>query len=243
VVTEVRWGREGAEVITRRYGREKSFRARAAVITLPLGVLKQSAAERGAVRFIPPLNDKKAAIQGLEVGNAFRIAIRFRKRFWEDLTLSAKGGPVNLEDLGFLHSQDEAVPTWWTQLPIRTPVLVGWAGGPKADALCAAGEDDALEAALVSLARITRVERGALEELVKGVYFHNWSKDPFARGAYSYVPVDGLQSQRRLAAPVENVLFFAGEATNTEGHLGTVHGAFATGRRAAREVMAVLREL
>jgi monoamine oxidase len=242
VVTEVRWGREGVEVLTRRYGREKSFHARTVVITLPLGVLKQGAAERGAVRFLPPLTEKKAAIHALEVGNVFRIAMRFRKRFWEELSLPGKGGPVSLEDLGFLHSQDEPVPTWWTQLPIRTPVLVGWAGGPKAESLCSAGEDEALEAALSSLANITRLGRGFLDDLLKGVYFHNWSKDPFARGAYSYVPVNGLSAEQRLASPVENVLFFAGEATNTEGHFGTVHGAFATGRRAAREVLAKLRE-
>jgi monoamine oxidase len=68
-------------------------------------------------------------------------------------------------------------------------------------------------------------------------YVHNWSKDPFARGAYSYAAVGGLEARRRLAEPIENTLYFAGEATNTQGYSGTVHGALASGRRAARHLL------
>ena len=46
-----------------------------------------------------------------------------------------------------------------------------------------------------------------------------------------------MDAVRTLAAPIEDTLFFAGEATNTDGHTGTVHGAIATGRRAAREIL------
>jgi monoamine oxidase len=70
------------------------------------------------------------------------------------------------------------------------------------------------------------------------MHFHDWDNDPFSRGAYSYVGVNGLEAQRLLASPVENTLFFAGEATVTQGAIGTVHGAMATGKRAAREVIA-----
>jgi uncharacterized protein with NAD-binding domain and iron-sulfur cluster len=52
------------------------------------------------------------------------------------------------------------------------------------------------------------------------------------------VPVGGLEARAALAQPVENTLFFAGEATNSDGHTATVHGAIASGRRAAREVIA-----
>jgi len=60
---------------------------------------------------------------------------------------------------------------------------------------------------------------------------------PLSVGAYSYIPVGGNEAQAQLAQPVENTLFFAGEATNTEGHHGTVHGAIASGLRAAGEIM------
>jgi monoamine oxidase len=52
--------------------------------------------------------------------------------------------------------------------------------------------------------------------------------------------VGGLDAPRALAEPVRGTLFFAGEATDTSSHNGTVHGAIASGRRAAREVLATL---
>jgi monoamine oxidase len=75
-----------------------------------------------------------------------------------------------------------------------------------------------------------------VEELV-GWHAHNWSADPYARGAYSYVRVGGLAAQERFGDPVEDTLYFAGEAVNAEGHCGTVHGAIASGERAARRIV------
>jgi monoamine oxidase len=62
---------------------------------------------------------------------------------------------------------------------------------------------------------------------------HDWSRDVFARGAYSYVLAGGTDAASALARPVRGTLFFAGEATDVEGRTGTVHGAIATGYRAA----------
>ncbi len=55
--------------------------------------------------------------------------------------------------------------------------------------------------------------------------------------SYSYVPVNGVEAQLVLSRPVKDTLFFAGEATDTEGHVGTVHGALASGKRAAGEIL------
>ena len=66
-----------------------------------------------------------------------------------------------------------------------------------------------------------------------------WSTDPFARGSYSYPAVGGKPEDRQtLAAPVADRLFFAGEATNAVKY-ATVHGAYASGQRAAKELLAV----
>ncbi len=72
--------------------------------------------------------------------------------------------------------------------------------------------------------------------LVEEGYFHNWSRDPYTRGAYSYVTVGGLEKLAPLARPIADTLYFAGEGTDTEGHTGTVHAALATGERAARQI-------
>jgi monoamine oxidase len=99
------------------------------------------------------------------------------------------------------------------------------------------GRDELISVAIGSLSNMLRIGRDRILDQVVNAYFHNWADDPFSRGAYSYVPVNGLAAQRKLAEPVAGTLFFAGEATNTEGHLGTVHGAIATGYRAAREIL------
>jgi monoamine oxidase len=73
--------------------------------------------------------------------------------------------------------------------------------------------------------------------LLEGAFVHNWERDPFACGAYSYVGAGHNDTARRtLAAPLDDTLFFAGEATDTEGEAATVTGALQSGTRAAREV-------
>ena len=74
--------------------------------------------------------------------------------------------------------------------------------------------------------------------LLEAYYWHDWQQDPHARGAYSYVLVGGGGARQALAAPLEDTLFFAGEATDTTDESGTVTGALESGVRAAREVLA-----
>ena len=67
--------------------------------------------------------------------------------------------------------------------------------------------------------------------------FTRWSADPFARGSYSHVPPGGsTKDYEEMAQPVEDRLFFAGEAT-TRRYPGTVHGALISGEREARRIM------
>jgi len=208
-VREVRWKRGLVEVV----GDEFRFAGEKAIVTLPLGVLQSR-----AVRFFPDLRKQKA-LKHLASGPVIKAALRFPSAFWE------KRHP----GVAFFHSPRAAFPTFWTPLPARAPLLVAWAGGPKAEQL--AGKD-ALPAALASLKSIF----GRIEE-PDAAYVHDWRADPFARGAYSYVLVDGHDARRLLAEPLEDTLYFAGEATNLEGEAGTVSGALQSGERAAREVL------
>ena len=66
-----------------------------------------------------------------------------------------------------------------------------------------------------------------------------WSKDPFARGSMSFTAVGATPADRStLATPIQDRVFFAGEATSVDLP-GTVQGARDSGRRAAREVLAL----
>ena len=91
--------------------------------------------------------------------------------------------------------------------------------------------------ALECLSRLLKVDKSHVQSQLTASYFHDWDSDPFSRGAYSYIRVGGEGCQQTLGAPVDNTLFFAGEATDTTGNNGTVHGAIASGKRAAAEIL------
>ncbi len=227
IATEVRW-RAGAVILGATSGtgrRLDPFRAKAAVIALPHAVLRA-----GDLRFSPSLPEKERAARRLEVGQVFRIVLRFREAFWEDGEFVRRRLKRDGE-LGFVHGGEEEVPVWWTPLPARAPLLTGWAGGPRAERLLDRPPRERLDRSLDSLGRILAVPRRALDELLESCAFHDWRADPFSRGAYSYVGVGGLAAQRALARPVDGTLFFAGDTLDPD-ETGTVAGALSTGRRA-----------
>jgi monoamine oxidase len=236
IVEEVSWTSHQVNVKARFNEARQDFQASEAIITLPLGVLQASSPQSGAVRFVPALNEKETAVRKLRMGQVVRIAFLFREPFWESIELPASKGRVQLSRMGFIHAPDAPFPTWWTQLPVRAPLLVGWAGGCMAEKLIQS-KKPLLEHALDSLQFIFGVPRKRIQNLLESTYHHDWQSDPFTRGAYSYIPVHGLRALATLMRPVEDTLFFAGEATDTEGNWGTVHGAMATGLRAAREIL------
>jgi monoamine oxidase len=127
---------------------------------------------------------------------------------------------------------------WWSPDPSPTPIAVAWSGGPAAAALARLRSSEIVATALRNLARDLGLSRTRLEASVRGAWLHNWQRDPFSRGAYSYPQVGGASAGRALARPVEGTLFFAGEATSQAW--GTVEGALASGLRAARQVNAAL---
>jgi len=261
VVKEIHWSDHRIEAVCEDDNGAGSFAALRGIVTLPLGVLQTSPGQPGAVRFVPELpREKQTAIKNLEMGHVIRIVLSFRDRFWENLQLwDQDNNPVKFADAGFIHYPDAPFPTWWTQLPIRAPVLVGWVGGPNADRITsrqdvADGNESngdrlhqsdvqsldsfVLDQAIASLSQILAVSTEDIRERMTASHFHNWQRDPFTRGAYGYVPVAGLDDQRALSQPINGTLFFAGEATSI-GHIGTVHGAIMSGQRAATEILAL----
>lgn len=237
VVQEIRWKSEGVEAWCASGGEQQQFRAARVLITLPLGVLQADPDQPGAVRFVPQLpEEKRSAIQTLAMGHALRITLVFRERFWERLEKRESMSGEEWSQFGFIHNPEASLPTWWTQLHIRAPVLVGWSGGQNAERLSQLTEEALLSEAFHSLQEIFEISESELRRQFVSFHTHNWSSDPFSRGAYAYLPVNGLELQQTLARPIDEILFFAGEATSV-GHIGTVHGAIETGQRAAKEIL------
>jgi monoamine oxidase len=217
------------------------LRARTAIVTLPAAVLKS-----GEVKFDPQIAEKQRALAGLEIGQIFKVVLRFREAFWDEADFlkarrrNGRGGSGAADGINFLHAQGAEIPTWWTTAPIRASLITGWVGGSTADALLSADPATRLERSLISLSQTLTTPRRELEEQLDAWASHDWRSDAFARGAYSYIGVGGYAAPVTLARPVEGTLFFAGEATNRD-HIGTVAGALASGRRAAREVQRTLQ--
>jgi len=229
VVREVRWRRGSVEIDAVRFDQPLTIKATCAIVTLPLGVLQAPVDAPGAVRFTPGLDSKQRALQQLAFGPVLKLSLRFRKAFWEELD----GGTY--EDAAFFHSAETPFPTFWTSLPLRAPLLTAWNAGPKAARLSQFEMPYIVEQALQSLTTVFD-GRPQSELELEAAYLHNWQTDPFSRGAYSYITVGGSDARSTLAAQLEDTLFFAGEATDTENEAATVTGALQSGARAAREV-------
>jgi monoamine oxidase len=143
--------------------------------------------------------------------------------------------------LGFVISFDIDIPTWWTQEPLTSNTLTGWAGGPAAEKLINLSREELLDRAVESLSRIFAKPGHWLRERADRIHYYGWSNDPFSRGAYSYPKVGGLKAAQILAEPVNDTIFFAGEATDFQGANGTVHAALASGKSAAQKIIKASR--
>jgi len=221
VVTAVEW-RPKRVVIKTSAGAE--FTAPRAIITVPLGVLKA-----GAITFTPALSDKEQALRALEMGAVARVSLCFGSEFWAT--------QERLSTDSFLFPGNPPFPVWWVSSPPPFPVVTGWAAGPNARALAGLSEAQRVRAALDALTRVLEMDPVQVNQGLRGGFSHDWQADPFSRGAYSYAAVGGSRAGEELGAPLDATLFFAGEATESDGQNATVHGAIASARRVTREVL------
>jgi monoamine oxidase len=241
VVKSIAWSRGRATVTARQDRKSLRLVAKRVLITLPLAVLQAPGRGSGAIRFSPNLPSKKLeALKTLQMGKVIRVTLRFRTRFWDTIRPD-KNSSETLSRMNYLFTHDNWFPTWWTRMPDRVPILTGWAPARSAERLSGKSQSFVVEQALSSLGSALKIRPGRLASLLEDAYFHDWQNDPFSRGAYSYGAVGSDGAQRDLASPLENTLFFAGEATDTTGHNGTVHGAIVSGHRAASQILRGLR--
>ena len=216
-VQRIQWGATGAKIFTE----QGILEADRVVITLPLGVL-----QAGDVTFDPPLPPEKlTAIQALGAGHVDKLILKFTEPFWPT-------------EFGAL-ATSLASQVWWRPgwgRDNEAPILTALIGGQAAENFEQMGEQAVIQAGLQDLETIFGVSNLA-EKLVEG-HFVAWGTDPYAKMGYSHVPVGAVGQREVLARSVENVLFFAGEATHTI-RAATVHGALESGLAAAEEIMAL----
>jgi monoamine oxidase len=230
VVEAIHWQRGSVQVRGQTHGRPFEIAAANAIITLPLGVLQRPPNTPGAVRFAPELKPKRKPLELLGNGPVHKVLLRFHEPFWERLDEG------KYREVAFFHAPGATFPTFWTSVPMRSPMLVAWSAGPNAQRLTGRTREEIIAAALDSVQLLFGKKIDVREQL-EASFFHDWQRDPFSSGAYSYVLAGGGRARKELARPIEDTLFFAGEAADVDGESGTVSGALQSGVRAARDLI------
>ena len=123
VVRKIQWSHGAVEIDGTFLDNPFSVKAASVIVTLPLGVLQALPGEPGTVQFVPGLDSKAKALDGLAFGPVLKLSLRFRKAFWEEWD----GGKY--QDAAFFHSASTLFSTFWTPLPLRAPLLTAWMCG------------------------------------------------------------------------------------------------------------------
>lgn len=189
------------------------------IVTVPTNLIADE-----AIRFRPPLPAKVEAAAGLPLGLDNKVTLALDG--WEHLP----------KDSGMRGRSHTARVGSFQLRPFGQPCIEGFYGGSFAREIEAAGAG-ALAAQAIDdvVALLGHDIRKSLKPLAES----RWGADPFARGAYSHALPGHAGKRAVLAAPVDDRLFFAGEATPPD-FFSTAHGARDSGERAAREALASL---
>lgn len=184
------------------------------VITVPVSVVD-------SILFDPPLpSPLRTATSRLRLSTVEKIVLRFAERWWpDDLRRLVHLDPIR------------RFPAWMDlSSHVGTPTLVGFFNPVVSDVPDDPGTR--LDMALGTL----RTMLGTVPKPI-GAMITDWRNDPFAGGAYSYIPVGATAADMRSFALLDGPVLFAGEHTVPE-YFGTVHAAFISGQRAADRLTA-----
>jgi len=198
------------------------FTCRAVIINV-----STSALAAGMIRFTPELPpEMRDAIDSVPLGEAEKVGFRVRDGLVAEFPRNAH---IFIEHKTMEHMRYQVKP-------LGTPVIIAWANGRFARHLMDEGRAAMIDFAEQGLVKLF----GA--EMLKGVVARttsDWLGDPFIRGGYSCALPGKAASRGIIRTPVQERIFFAGEATHPTA-FGTVHGSYEEGVEAARRVAALL---
>ncbi|TAL63454.1 MAG: amine oxidase [Legionella sp.] len=218
VVTKIVYDKEGVTVYTKD---NKQYKAKYLLSTLPLGVLKAN-----TIEFSPTLpKDKLAAIQRIGMGVYNKAFLLFDKPFWD----------LKAEWLVFLSKKEDShedfeVMNYYPRS--KQPILLVFTTGDFASELEKHSDKDIVDLIMKRL----KTTYGNKIPNPTSYQITHWGTDPYAKGSFSYPRIgSSVEDYKILAAPVDNRIFFAGEATSSTDP-STVTGAYLSGIRAANEI-------
>ncbi len=187
------------------------------IITVPIPILK--AAE---IQFIPALPEEKTrAFSKIGMDAGMKVFIKFSNKFFDQNIIGGKICAAYADDSVGKAENDT--------------ILLAFIMGEQAEYLTSLGSDSAITTEL--LKELDTMYKGQATASFIASHVQNWTTNPFVRGAYSYSTI-GMGDARMVAAkPIEQKLYFAGEAMNTNGHHQTVHGAIESGYNAVHDLL------
>ena len=188
------------------------------IVTLPSTVLAENEG-----LFSPQLWEKTEAAQGLPLGLA------------DKLFLSLADPEEFEKDSRMFGATDRTATATYHFRPFGRPQIEVYFGGRLARELEAGGEHAFCDFAL---SQLTDLLGSTFRERVKPIRIHRWGSDPYSRGSYSYARPGMTDCRKTLAAPVDDRLFFAGEACSPHD-FSTAHGGWITGVAAADQALSV----
>jgi monoamine oxidase len=210
-----------------------AYYARAVVCTVSLGVLKY-----GDLKFVPPLPPRKAkAIQDIGMGNINKCIM-----YWDVQSKDVSWWPQNRLELQLITVNEEDSMQWTYFINDQNHagnrnnhIMTAWIGGAEADWWEDRTDEETMNHVLNNIRKMFQPAFYVPEPT--NYVITRWKSDPFTRGAYHYhrVGVDTYTGEVILAQPVDNKLFFAGEAT-TRGM--TAPSAYGSGERAIDQIYA-----
>ncbi|MEO0731944.1 MAG: NAD(P)/FAD-dependent oxidoreductase [Bacteroidota bacterium] len=190
------------------------------LVTVPISILQSD-----DITFLPSLPaEKQAAIDEERMPNGIKVFIEFSKRFYPDIILA--GGLLSA-----LNSSDFAYYDAAFGKDSDRHIFALFAVGEKAEPYASLPTDEAIIAKV--LGELDEMFSGqATQHYVKHIV-QNWSREPFIRGSYS----QGWSDPETLARPVNDRIFFAGEAMALTGNTSTVHGAAESAYEAVQQML------
>jgi monoamine oxidase len=215
-VKTIRWDGLGVAAETH----DGAIRARAAIVTVPAPVLAS-----GAIRFLPELPAAtRDALAGLGAGALTKVALKFEGGARFDV-------PPDSDIFEAEGSGETFDFECWT---FGRDLVIANFGGDHARRITAGGETGTIAA---TLGAFVRVVGGSARKSFVGGSVHAWHRDPYSLGCYSHCLPGHADARMKLAEPIADRIFFAGEATGGEDFGGamTAGGAFLAGRAAARK--------
>ncbi len=220
-VKEVRWRTGKAEI----FSQLAQLEAKKILVTVPAAVLKD-----GAIKFIPALGKHEEAFQLIETGGVIKFLFEFKGSLWEN----PDSGFRHMRNLGFVFS-DAPVPTWWTQLPSPFPLMTGWLSGPVTAQR--RDEKELMSSAIESLSYIFDCPPEMIKSNLVAARVVNWVEDEFSRGAYAYKTPRTAEALSVINNPIEDTIFFSGEAFADGKEMGTIEAALTSAKVTVKKML------